>query len=132
MTTRAEVSAALVTALAPLVAGRVWARRFPQPIGGSAPVWPAIRYTGIDTTPTTDICGGGREEEADIRLQIDVASDATRPEPEHLSLVRAVRIALSAIGREWVWESERDLPDDFDKKTVATSMDFVVSLSSPD
>lgn len=132
MTTRAELSAALVAALKPLVGGRVYARRFPQPLGGAAPVWPAIRYTGIDTTPTLDICGGGREEEADIRLQIDVASDATLPETTHLALVRAVRLAISALGSEWVWEAERDLPDDFDKRTMATSLDFVAYLSTPD
>ena len=133
MTTRAELVTALVSALTPIVgAGRVHARKFPQVTSGAPPSWPAIRYTGVDTTPTADICGGGREEEADVRLQIDVASDSALGESAHLARVRAVRLALSALGPEWVWDSERDLPDDFDKKTTATSLDFVVYLSSPD
>lgn len=130
MTTRADLSAALVTALGPLVAGRVYARQFPQTLNDAAPTWPAIKYIGVVTTPSIDIMGGGTEEAADHMIQVDVASDATQPETTHLALVRAVRVALSAIGPQWVWTDQRDLADDFELKVVTTSMDFVVHLSA--
>lgn len=132
MSDRASITAAALAVLRPLVGGRVHARSFPQPSGLAGPMWPAIRYTVIDLSPTPDLCGGGDEDAADIRVQFDVVSDKALGEPAHNALVRQVRQALSALGRDWVWDAERDLPDDLDKKTSGTSIDFVVYLSSED
>jgi len=127
VSSQSDVSAAIVTALGSLVGGRVHARQFPQQISGAAPTYPAIRFNIIDSIPSIDITGGGPTDLADdIRVQIDVVSDATKPETSHLALVAAVRAALDALGREWVFDAQRGLPDDFDKRTHANTLDWVI------
>lgn len=59
---------ALYTALAPLVAGRVYPVMFPQE---PLPTWPAIRYTPVGGAVYPDACGSGDGAEDDVRVQID-------------------------------------------------------------
>jgi hypothetical protein len=59
---------ALHSALAALVAGRVYPVMFPQE---PLPTWPAIRYTPVGGTVWPDACGSGDGAEDDVRVQID-------------------------------------------------------------
>jgi hypothetical protein len=65
-------SEALHTALAALVAGRVWPVMFPQ---APLPTWPAIRYTPVGGTVWPDACGGGDGSTDDPRVQIDSVAE---------------------------------------------------------
>ena len=115
----------LVAALTPCVPpGRVHRTHFPQTDGPS--VWPAIRYTVVDTVPGVDVCGdGGDDDTADVRVQIDVVHTTAAG----CAAVRhAVRAAVYAGIRHAVMESSQDGIYDAETKTYRTIMDYMVFL----
>lgn len=126
--TQAELLTALMSALRPLVGGRCYTRVFPQ--GATLPTWPAIRLSVISATTMPDACGGGDDDVADFRIQIDVVTLATDGETTHQTLRRSVKAAVAALGPEYIWDGERH---EFDEptRTFRTVLDFIVYLSSP-
>ncbi len=127
MTTQAQLLTAVVAALRPLVAGRVYTRTFEQPSG--LPTWPAIRLLVVSAVPYPDACGDGGDGGSDFRLQIDVAHSASAGESALQTLRAQVMTAMAALGPEYVWSGEFS---DFDEetKTNRVTLDYMVYLSS--
>lgn len=123
-----SIATALVVALSPLVADRVYRNVFPQP--PSAPVWPSIRYTFVSVTGTQDICGDGGEETADYRVQIDLVDLESKGPTSFANLSVLVKAALATLQPIYVWESEFE-EFDLDTKTNRLAMDYLVFPSTP-
>lgn len=84
-------SEALHTALAALVAGRVWPVMFPQ---SPLPTWPAIRYTPVGGTVYPDACGGGDGTADDVSVQIDAVAETYLAARDLNQAIRAVLMAF--------------------------------------
>ena len=125
---KAQLSAALVTALKPTVSNRVFRNVFPQP--PAAPVWPAIRYTFVSVTANPDICGDGGEEVADYRVQLDLVRLESDGMPAFSTLTATVKAALIAANLPMQWDSEFEKYD-AETKTTRLSMDYLVFPSTP-
>lgn len=128
MTSKADISAALVAKLKPLVSNRVYRNVFPQ--SPALPVWPSIRYTFVSTTPNQDLCGDGGEETADYRVQIDVVMLESAGATAFSTLCTAVKTAMQDFRPIWVWDSDFE-EYDAETKTNRLSVDYMVYLSSP-
>jgi len=123
-----DIAAALVTALAPVVANRVYRNVFPQ--APSVPTWPAIRYTFASVSAVQDICGDGGEETADYRVQIDLVDLESKGPTSFANLSALVKAALAPLQPIYVWASEFE-EFDLDTKTNRLSMDYLVFPSTP-
>jgi len=123
-----SIATALVTALAPVVASRVYRNVFPQP--PAAPVWPAIRYTFASVSASQDICGDGGEETADYRVQIDLVDLESKGPTSFENISALVKAALAPLQPIYVWDSEFE-EFDLDTKTNRLSMDYLVYPSTP-
>jgi len=88
-----SIEAELFSVLRTTVSDRVYPTVFPQPLSG-LPVWPAIRYSIVSSTPVEDLCGDGDDTTADVRVQID-AVDVTYS--KMLTLRLAVMEAMRAL-----------------------------------
>lgn len=124
-----DIATALVTALKPLVANRVYRNVFPQ-APSTPPTWPAIRYTFISVTAVQDICGDGGEEVADYRVQIDLVDLESKGPTSFANLSALVKAALAPLQPIYVWDSEFE-EFDLDTKTNRLSMDYLVFPSTP-
>jgi hypothetical protein len=113
----------IVTALAPLVAGRVHPIVFPQP--PATPVWPAIRYTLISRTPVATICGSSMTADDD-RFQLDVVAPSYSA---LLSLVPQVKAAAETLPVPAVVQNEFQAYD-AETKTYRALLDFIVYHST--
>lgn len=117
----------LFAALGPLVASRCYPLMFPQPAGGAAPVWPALRYTLVSSEVTPDVCGDGATAELpDKRVQID-AVDSTY---EGMRTLRAtVLTAMHSFAPPAVLDGEGETFDE-PTRTFRARLDFVIYPSS--
>lgn len=68
-----SLEADLFSALKSLVGNRMSPNTFPQP--PNVPVWPAIRYSVVDSVPVVDLCGDGDDFTAQSRVQLDCVAD---------------------------------------------------------
>lgn len=125
--TQGELLAALAAVLAPLVGGRCYTRAFPQ--RAPRPTWPAIRLSVISQTTVADACGGGDDDVADVRIQVDVVTLADEGEGAHQVLRRQVKTAVAGLGPEYVWDGEHHEAD-ATTQTFRTVLDCIVYLSS--
>lgn len=83
----------LMTTLKSLVGNRMSPNTFPQP--PAVPVWPAIRYTFVSTTPVVDLCGDGDDSTAEPRVQLDLVANGYKE-------VRLLRLQVMAAMRLFV------------------------------
>jgi hypothetical protein len=124
------IAADLFDTLGPLVGGRAYRSRLPQPTGTNVPVWPAIRFTLVSETNPPDICGTGDEDTDDLVWQIDIFAQSMREVDE---LAKKVRKAMrDEFPHPNTRQSRRDNDFDLDTKTESTSIDYLISLSSED
>jgi hypothetical protein len=115
----------LVTALGPLVNGRVTRDVFAQ--ANDTPVWPAIRFQLISGDSAPTVCGTDVEDTDDSLYQIDVVAstlDVLNP------LVRSVISALQAFPHPNVRSGRRADPYDATTHTYRVSLDYLFSPSS--
>lgn len=116
--------AALVSALGPLVGGRIYAVTFPQQ---QLPEWPAIRFTPAGGAITPDACGSGAEETDDIRVQIDCVAETYEAAE---ALCSAVRAAMDAFTPPAVADAHPLRDWDPETKTFRVIIDFTIYGSS--
>lgn len=111
-------------ALKTLVGNRVAPVVFPQP--PAVPTWPAIRFTIVDSVPTTDLCGDGDDETATPRVQLDVVART-------FAAARALRLQVMAAMRGFsppaILESSTQAYD-ADTKTYREILDYTIHGSS--
>lgn len=123
-------SAALFSALSPLVAGRMYPVNFPQE---PLPTWPAIRYTPVGGAVWPDACGAGDGDTDDVRVQIDyVAQDdgATSGFDRVVALAKAGRSALMDFDPPCVADGPPLFQYDSETKTHRATQDFTFYPSS--
>lgn len=114
----------LFSALKSLVGNRMSPNEFPQP--PAVPVWPAIRYTIIDSVPDIDICGDGDDQIATPRVQLDVVATT-------YAAARALRLSVMAAMKAFVPPAILDDSGgdyDADTKTYRERLDYIFHGSS--
>lgn len=112
----------LKTLLGPLVGGRCYPEVFPQP--SAQPVWPAIRYTFIDSVPVQDICGDGDDTTDTPRIQLDVVSAYSLGYSAHRALRLQVRTAMRGFPVPAFLELSNSGPFDAETQTYRSILDY--------
>lgn len=119
-----SLEADLFAALKSLVGNRMSPNEFPQ--SPAVPVWPAIRYTFVDTIPEVDVCGDGDDDTATPRVQLDVVATT-------YTAARALRLQVMAAMRTFsppaIIESSSGLYD-AETKTFREILDYTFHGSS--
>jgi hypothetical protein len=117
MSTQNDIAIAIKASLNPLVSSRVYRLIFPQP--PAAPVWPAIRYTFVSTTPEATWCDDTGEEGADYRVQIDVVDLESKGFSSFITLCNGVKLAMRNSVPLYHLETQLE---DFDAETKTLRM----------
>lgn len=129
MSLEEKITAALSAIPQLLVGGEVavYQDEFPQPLGGAAPVWPAVRFIIIGGTVYEDICGDGDGDGDDVRAQIDIVCNTTA---ERAVLVDAVRAAMKTLDPPAVLQGRPAQERDAETKTYRAMGDWMIHGSA--
>lgn len=114
-----SVESDLNTALKSLVSNRMYPNTFPQ--APAVPTWPAIRYSRISAIPSLDICGDGGDDQADVRMQLDLVASSFG---EVQTLRTSVMNALVTFDPPAIWDGESNEYDS-ETKTHRCTLDYI-------
>lgn len=121
-----SLEADLVTALGPLVGGRIYPDAFPL---SPLPDWPALRYTLIGGVVDDGNCGSGDDGSTDdVSMQIDVVATTSTARSTLRNQVRAALAGMSPMG---VLSAAPQHLFDAETRTFRAMLDVTFYCSTP-